>query len=182
MVYVFLADGFEEMEFTIPVDILRRAGVDVTTVGIGKKLITGAHDIKIQADILDKEIIKQDFEMIVLPGGMPGSTNLDQSDIVDKFISTAVEKDKYIAAICAAPFVLGKRDILQGKNAVCFPGFEKYLNGAIIVDQSVVVDGKIITAKGAGVAFEFGLELVKLLKGEDISKKLKENMQCKCLI
>lgn len=183
MVYIFLAEGFEEIEFTAPADILRRAEIDVKTVGIGGLTITGAHGIRIMADVLDSDMRSDmDFDMIVLPGGMPGAAGLDSSDVVDKFISAAVKQEKLIGAICAAPFILGKRNILLGKKAVCYPGFENELKGCEIQSDLVVTDGNIITAKGPGAAVDFGLELVRHLRGAECSNKIRESMQCTALI
>ncbi len=176
MVYLFLADGFEEIEALSPLDLLRRAGVDVATVGIGNKTICGAHGIKVEADITDSELVldRDTLEMIILPGGMPGTLNLDASAVVHKAIDVATENDVYVAAICAAPSILGSIGLLCGKEAICYPGFEQKLVGAKISDKRVVVDGKIITAAGMGVATEFGLVLVGLLCGEDRSLALRK--------
>lgn len=176
MVYVFLAEGFEEIEALTPVDLLRRAGVAVTTVGIGGELVTGAHGITVKADATDKALAKKgfcDLEMAVLPGGMPGTKNLDASDTVELALKTATEKNAYIAAICAAPSVLGKRGLLNGKKATCYPGFEKELHGAEFCKVPVTVDGKIICGRAMGCAAEFALALVGALKGEDTAEKIR---------
>ncbi len=175
MIYMFLADGFEEVEALCPLDILRRAGLEVTTVGVdGKDIIKGAHGITVHADIPDIMYRDSAPDMIILPGGMPGSSNLDESRIVDSALRAASRQGKYLAAICAAPMVLGKRGYLEGKRAVCFPGFEEYLSGADIPSDSTVVrDGNIITAKGMGAAFDFGLELVKCFKNDGTAEKIK---------
>ena len=174
MIYTFLADGFEEIEALCPVDIMRRAGLSVTTVGIGKRDITGSHGITVTADIADDELQFADIDLIFLPGGMPGTKNLDASDTVHTAIDLAVEQNAYIAAICAAPMILGKRGLLQGKSAVCYPSFEEYLIGADVPDdKKIVTDGKIITAKGMGVAYELGLEIVSLLCGGETADKLR---------
>ena len=176
MVYVFLADGFEEIEALAPIDLLRRAAIRVTTVGIGKKMIMGAHGINVEADITDKElkIDREDLEMVVLPGGMPGTLGLDASSVVHEAIDTAIKTNSYVAAICAAPSILGIRGDLNGKEAICYPGFEDKLIGAKISDKKVVVDGKIITAAGMGVAVDFGLTLVALLSSEDKALALRK--------
>ena len=178
MIYMFLADGFEEIEALCPLDILRRAGLEVTTVGVGgKDVIRGAHGITVHADIPDIMYRDSSPDMIILPGGMPGSSNLDESRIVDSALRAAHRQGKYLAAICAAPMVLGKRGYLEGKRAVCFPGFEKFLTGAITdSDTSLVRDGNIITAKGMGVAFDFGLELVRCLKDAAAAEKIKSSV------
>ena len=175
MVYMFLANGFEEVEALCPLDLLRRAGVSVTTVGIGGDMITGSHGITVRADIPDAMYRDSKPDMIILPGGMPGSKNLDESRIVDSALRAAAASGGYLAAICAAPMVLGKRGYLEGKNATCFPGFEEYLKGATIAPSHtrVVTDGKVITAAGMGVALEFGLALVRVLKGNDAAEALR---------
>ena len=174
MIYTFLADGFEEIEALCPVDIMRRAGLTVTTVGIGKKEIIGAHGICVLADVSDSELVLEDIDLIFLPGGMPGTKNLDASQTVHNAIDLAIEQNAYIAAICAAPMILGKRGLLNGKNAVCYPSFEEYLIGATIPENTrLITDGKVITAMGMGVSHELGLEIVKLLCGDQKSKELR---------
>ena len=181
MIYMFLADGFEEVEALCPLDILRRANLEVTTVGIGgKDIIQGAHGITVHADIPDIMYRDSSPDMLILPGGMPGSKNLDESRIVDSALRAASRKGAFIAAICAAPMVLGKRGYLEGKRAVCFPGFEEYLNGACIDEKETVIrDGNIITAKGMGAAFDFGLELVKCLKNDGTAEKISSSVFAK---
>ena len=175
MIYTFLADGFEEIEALCPIDIMRRAGLTVTTVGIGKKEIIGAHDIHVLADVTDSELVFEDIDLIFLPGGMPGTKNLDNSITVHKAIDIAIEQDAYIAAICAAPMILGKRNLLNGKNAVCYPSFEEYLIGANIQnDTKLITDGKIITAMGMGVSHNLGLEIVRIFCGEEKSNTLRK--------
>lgn len=177
MVYLFLANGFEEIEALTPVDFLRRAGKEVKTVGIGGKSITGSHGITVSCDMCECELdLNSSFEMIILPGGLPGSTNLDNSHVVDHFINRAVNEDKFICAICAAPFILGKRNILNGKNACCYPGFEFQLTGAIVKEDGCVRDGKIITARAMGKANEFSLEIIDALCGSEMKDKLKASV------
>ena len=177
MVYMFLADGFEEVEALCPLDILRRAGVEVTTVGVGKDMIRGAHGIVVCADIPDVMYRDSAPEMIILPGGMPGAANLDACKTVDAALKAASRKGAYMAAICAAPFVLGKRGLLEGRKAVCYPGFENELVGACVDgERTVVRDGNIITAKGMGAAFEFGLELVRCLCDDETADKIKASV------
>ena len=175
MIYMFLANGFEEVEALCPLDLLRRAGVEVTTVGIGGETVVGAHGITVQADIPDTMFRDAHPEMVILPGGMPGTKHLDASRTVETALRVAASKDAYLAAICAAPMVLGKRGYLKGKRAVCFPGFEEFLLGATLpTDGSrVVTDGRVITAAGMGVALPFGLALVRALKGEAVAKDLR---------
>lgn len=178
MIYVFLADGFEEIEALAPVDLLRRAGVAVQTVGITGKTVTGSHNISVTADILPEEVVLNEaVQAVVLPGGMPGAKNLDADETVSRAIAFAAEKGKLLCAICAAPFLLGKRGLLQGKKAICYPGFEKDLTGAEISEKSVCRDGSIITAKGMGVATEFGLKIVEALSGEKTAAELRATIQ-----
>ena len=180
MVYMFLAQGFEEIEALCPLDLMRRAGVDIKTVAVGGgEFVTGSHGISVKADMKDTDFADKTPEMVILPGGMPGTTNLDSSDTVTNAIENALLCDAYICAICAAPLVLGKRGILKGKEAICYPGFEKELEGAIISEDYVVCDDNIITAKGAGVAVEFGLEIAAQLKGRDSSEKIRAAIQMK---
>lgn len=178
MVAVFLAEGFEEIEAISVVDLLRRAEIDVKTVGIGSKTIVGTHNIPITCDILDSELEFNDIDMVVLPGGMPGTTNLEKNATVQKVIDYCKDNDKFITAICAAPSVLGHKGILKGKKATCYPGFEDDLNGALVNEDSVIRDGKVITAKGPGVAIDFALELVLALTSEKTAKMVRSSLQC----
>ncbi len=179
MIYLFLANGFEEIEALAPLDLLRRAGCDVTTVGIGGDVIRGAHGITVHADVPDVMFSDARPEMVILPGGMPGAKNLDESRVVDVALKAAARTNAYIAAICAAPMVLGHRGLLEGKRATCYPGFEKELTGAILSPEKVVTDGRTVTAAGMGVAVDFGLELVALLKGAAVAEELRRAIQCK---
>ena len=172
MIYMFLAEGFEEIEALCPLDLMRRASLEVTTVGVGSAFITGAHGITVKADIVDTELSYSSLDMIFLPGGMPGTLNLAASETVITAINDAYRANAYIAAICAAPSILGDMGLLKGKKAVCYPGFEDRLTGAEIPDQDVVLDGKILTAKGMGVALKMGLEIVKIFCGEETAKNL----------
>lgn len=173
MIYMFLAHGFEETEALTPLDLLRRAGLEVTTVGIGGELVTGSHGITVQADIADSVFRDDAPEMVILPGGMPGTRNLDASPAVDAALRATAAHDGYLAAICAAPMVLGKRGLLKGKRAICYPGFEKFLDGAILSNHHVVRDGKTVTAIGMGAALHFGLELVAMLRGDIAAEELR---------
>ncbi|ADU22449.1 MULTISPECIES: DJ-1 family glyoxalase III [Ruminococcus] len=179
MVYVFLAHGFEEIEALAPIDILRRAGVELVTVGVEDEYITAAHKVTFAADItVDKVVLDENVDMIVLPGGMPGTINLENNDYVQAAIDYCVKNDKYIASICAAPSILGHKGLLKGKKAICFPGFEKDLEGAVISEKSVEVDGKFITAKGAGVAVDFALTLVSELVSAAKAENIRKGIQC----
>ncbi len=166
MIYVLLAEGFEEVEAIAPIDIMRRAGLDVALAGVGGKEICGAHSIKISTDINAEDINPEDVEGIILPGGMPGTLNLQKDEKVNKLINYCAENELLIASICAAPMILGELGLLNGREAVCYPGFEKHLHGADVCDCSVVVCDNIITAKGAGAALEFGSAIVDYFSGE----------------
>ena len=177
MVYVILADGFEEIEAIEPIDIMRRAGIEVNTASIMDSLtVCGAHGIKVEADIMIRDADPDEMELLMLPGGS-GHVLLDASNEVHALINHTITNERYLSAICASPSILGKKQILFGKKATCFPGFEKYCYGAELTGEKTVVDGRIITGRGAGAAADFGFELVKLLKGEDIARKLREDMQ-----
>lgn len=182
MVYMFLANGFEETEALCPLDLLRRAGVEVTTVGVGTDIACGAHGIRVMTDIPEIMFRDSSPEMIILPGGMPGAENLDSSRTVDEAIHACAKTGGYLCAICAAPMILGKRGLLNGKKATCFPGFEEHLSGAdlsgaeIDPQETVVRDGNIITAKGMGAAFDFGIALVEALRGKDMAQKIKASV------
>lgn len=179
MIYVFLAQGFEETEAIAPIDCMRRCGLEVVTVGIGDNVITGSHGVTIVTDCADSQVIFSDeIEMIVLPGGMPGTLNLEKSEVVQKAIEYCTANDKYIAAICAAPSILGHLGLLSGHKAVCYSGFEQQLQGAEITDEAVCVSGKFITSKGMGTAVEFGLKLVEVLKSTERSNALRASILC----
>lgn len=174
MVYLFLANGFEEIEALCPLDLLRRAGVEVTTVSVGGgETVMGAHGICVHADLPDAMFRDGKPEMVILPGGMPGAKNLDASKTVEQALKVTHASGGYLAAICAAPMVLGHQGYLEGKKAICYPGFESELTGAAVAKERVVRDGKIITAAGMGVALEFGLALVSALKGEKAAAELR---------
>ena len=159
---LLLATGFEEIEALTPVDVLRRANLHVDIVGIGAKTIVGSHNIPVTADITDSEANADDYDAVIFPGGMPGATNLDAADFTDKVIASVLQKGGRLAAICAAPLVLGRRGLLKGKKATCYPGFEEELKGAEISALGVVTDGNVTTARGMGVALDFALELTSL--------------------
>ncbi len=181
MLYCFLATGFEEIEAIATVDILRRAGVEVKTVAVteGKTLsVTGAHAITVTADVLDTDIVKEDMQGVFLPGGMPGTVNLEKSSIVCDSVRYCANNDRYIFAICAAPEVLGHLGILNGKKATCYPGFESELIGAFATDLPSVKDGKVITGKGPGCTYDFALMIVEELCGTECAKSVASAMQC----
>ena len=174
--YVFLAEGFEEVEALTPVDILRRGGVTVKTVGIGGRTVTGSHGIPVVCDIAEEYVIPDEIDMMVLPGGLPGATNLraDQRvcDVVCEFAAT-----KHVAAICAAPFILGELDLLEGRHATCFPGFEKSFPEGAYTGEKVTQDGNIITASGMAQSLPFALELLRTLAGDKAVEKVAEGIQ-----
>ena len=179
MVYIFLSSGFEEIEALAVVDVLRRAKIEIATVGVGNKTIVGAHNIPVNCDLLDSEINpNSNIEAIVLPGGMPGTLNLEKSEKVCEFLSYMYENNKLICAICAAPSILGHKGMLKGKKAVCFPGFESELEGAINTDKFVEEDGNIITAKGMGSAIKFAVAIGARFVGMDKMKEIEDSLQC----
>jgi len=187
MIYMFLAPGFEEIEALAPLDLLRRAGLPVTTVAITaaetELAVTGAHGITVLADMTaaDFRCATRDgatatVEAVILPGGMPGTANLDASSAVETALELANEAGAYLCAICAAPLILGKRGYLKGKRATCFPGFEAYLEGAT-VGGKVIRDGRVITAAGMGVAQEFGLEMISVLVSPEKAGEIRAAIQ-----
>ncbi|MBE6750752.1 MAG: DJ-1/PfpI family protein [Ruminococcaceae bacterium] len=177
MVYIFLAEGFEECEALVPLDILRRADIKVKTVGIGAKVIEGSHKIKIECDLIDTEATTENLEAVILPGGMPGTINLEKSETVQNFIDFADKEKLLLAAICAAPSILGHKNLLVGKKATCFCGFEKELLGAVVSQEKVEVCENIVTAYGAGAAFEFGFAILEKLKSKECAELLKKQMR-----
>ncbi len=176
-VYLFLAEGFEEIEAITPIDVLRRAEIEVVTVSISNtKEVTGSNNITILADKLFTECNFTDAHLLVLPGGLPGATNLNNYTPLKELLIDFSKQDKLIGAICAAPMILGEKGLLKGKNATCYPGFEDKLLDANYTASSIEVDGNIITAKGAGIAMKFALQLVNLLKGEEVATQLATGM------
>ena len=167
MVYVLLGTGFEEVEAIAPVDLLRRAGVQVLTVGITGKCVYGSHNIGIEADITLDEVDLTDLEMVVLPGGLGGVASIRASKEALDVVRFAWENDKYVAAICAGPTVLADLHITDGKKATCYPGCEGGMGNANVVAEACVQDGKVITGASAGCAVKFGLALIKTLKGPE---------------
>ena len=162
MIIVLLADGFEEIEALTPVDMLRRAGLEVKTVGIMGMTPTGAHGIKVVCDTCPNEIDLSKVTMAVFPGGMPGATNLDAADYSNEVITAVSANGGHLAAICAAPLVLGRRGLLEGKRATCFPGFESELRGAEIINADFVTDGNVTTGRGMEYSLPFAKELVRV--------------------
>jgi protein deglycase len=172
-IYLFLAEGFEEMEAVVPMDIFRRAGIDLVTVSITNDLkVCGAHGVCVLADKTFTELSFDGDFLIYLPGGMPGTTNLDNHAGLKSLISAHASKGNKVAAICAAPSILGKLGLLKGREAICYPGFEQLLDGATVSENKVVQSGNIYTAKGPGVALPFALKLVEELKGPEVANEV----------
>ena len=174
---VHLAEGFEEIEAVSIIDVLRRAEMDVRVVSVTEKLeVTGSHGIKIIADHLFNSIDYELIDMIILPGGMPGASNLNNHLGLREQILNFYDNKKLLGAICAAPLVFGSLGILKNINATCYPGFESELHGAIVTGENIEVADNVITAKGAGVAIDFALKIVELLKGKELAIKLAQKM------
>lgn len=177
MVYILLAPGFEEAEALVPVDMLRRANIETATVSIIGEPVPGSHGVTVLADVTLDDVDLSKADMIVLPGGGPGYKNLGKEPRVEQMVRKAAEKGLWLAAICAAPTLLGRWGLLEGKNAVCYPGMEEGLTGAQPrMDQGFVVDGKIITGRAAGSAFDFGLALVEALAGAAEADKVRHGI------
>jgi 4-methyl-5(b-hydroxyethyl)-thiazole monophosphate biosynthesis len=175
-VAVLLADGFEEIEAVTIVDVLRRADVEVRTLALKDKTVRGAHGISMQADgLLDQES-KQEWDLLVLPGGQPGANTLRDDPRVASLIERQLGQNRKVAAICAAPIALGAHGMLKGRNAACYPGFENQLLGAKLSQEAVVVDGEITTSRGPGTAMNFALNLVEQLKGKAQAEAVRKGM------
>lgn len=177
MIYMFLADGFEETEALVTLDMLRRAGIEIETVGIGRAAPKGAHGITVSADITESMFSLNDCDGIILPGGMPGTENLYRSDAVLNATEYCYSNNYLTAAICAAPIILGRKGYLRNKKAVCYPGFESELTGADLYDGYCVADGNIITAKGAGCVFEFAYAIIAHIKNSAAADKVIAEIQ-----
>ncbi len=176
-VYAFLADGFEEVECLAAADVLVRAGVGVRLVSVtGKREVHGSHHFGIRADALIEKVDPLDADLLMLPGGQPGTENLYACKMLRDALLEADKKGKRIAAICAAPSILGRLGLLEGKRATCYPGYEGTLTGAKLTGAGVVTDGKITTARGVGLAFDFGLEMVRLLAEPAVAASVAERM------
>ena len=176
MVYVMLGTGFEEIEALAPVDLLRRAGVDVMTVGINGKTVYGGHNIGVEADILIDEMDLTEMEMIVLPGGLGGVASIRASAETLNAVRFAYENGCYVAAICAGPTVLADLGITDGKTATCYPGQKGNMGSAVLEDVAAVRDGKIITGASAGCAVEFALALIEALKGSQTAQVIRNQI------
>lgn len=176
-VFVFLADGFEEIEGLTVVDLLRRADIDTETVSIGDSTkVLGAHQIEIEADSVFCEGMEEEGTMFVLPGGMPGTLHLKDHEGLGELLKKTYADGKYIAAICAAPTVLEKYGLLEGKKATSYPAMEKELVSADYQTDKVVVDGNIITSRGMGTAIEFGAKMVEIMQGTKAKEELLESI------
>ena len=174
---VHLAEGFEEIEAISIIDVLRRAELDVVVVSVtGKKEVTGAHQIVVLADVLFDQVDYDEIYMIVLPGGMPGAANLDAHAGLKAQITQFNAANKPLAAICAAPLVYGNMGILEGRQAVCYPGFEKYLKGAEVLNIPVAESGNFITGRGPGAAIKFALKIVEKAVSGEKAKLLAQQM------
>lgn len=175
--FIFLADGFEELEAIAPIDIFRRAQIEVTTVSIqSRKTVRGSHGIEVNADSLFSETDFANSDILYLPGGKLGTENLNAHEGLKQLIQKQAKNNKVLAAICAAPSILGKMGLLNGKEAVCYPGFEDELQGAILSKNKIVKSGLIHTAKGAGVSVQFALKLVEELKGKETANQIADSI------
>ena len=176
-VYIFLAEGFEEAEAMIPVDVMRRGGVNIETVSVtGNINVTGAHGVTMTADVLFENADINSADLLVLPGGLPGATNLNEHAGLRKALVEQNKQGKLVAAICAAPMVLGSTGILKGRRATCYPGFEQYLEGAEYTHELCTIDGNITTGEGPAAAFPFAYALLSQLAGDDKARQVAEGM------
>lgn len=182
-VYEFLATGFEDIEALIPLDIMRRAGVDFKTVSItGDLYVESAHGVSIKADMLIEDADFSDADLIMLPGGLPGATNLNAHDGVKKAVMEQNARGNMLGAICAAPMVLGGIGLLQGRRATCYPGFEKYLEGAEYTHELCTVDGNITTGEGPAAALPYAYTLLAALTDKQTADQIAEGMMYKHLM
>lgn len=177
MVYIILGEGFEEIEALAPCDLLRRGGVQVALAGIGDYEITGGRGISVIADCLLEDIDLGNTDMIVVPGGLGGVETIEGTPLALNVIKSACDMGKLVCAICAGPRVLAKAGVLEGKRAVCYPGMENEMTGGVMTQEaSVIRDGNIITARGAGAGIDFGLALLEALNGKDAADKVKNSI------
>lgn len=175
--YEFLADGFEEIEALAPVDILRRAGVEVTTVSIsGSTTVESAHGIKVVADATFDEADLGDADLLLIPGGMPGAKNIDEHEGVRRAVAKHAAAGRLTGAICAGPMVLGHLGLLRGRRATCYPGFEDQLDGAEYTAAQATIDGNIVTGKGPGATLNYAFLIVEVMCGSRVAETLKEQM------
>ena len=176
MVYILLAPGFEEAEALVPADLLRRAGIQTALTGVEDQMVAGSHDIAVRADRVIAQVDLRDAEMIVLPGGGRGVQNLREHPAVAALAQEAVDRGIPLAAICAAPTLLGEWGMLKGRRATCYPGMEEKLTGGQAEDASVVADRNLITGRAAGSAFDFGLALVEALRGAEAARQVRHEV------
>ncbi len=178
-VYEFLANGFEDIEALATVDILRRGGVDIKTVSVtGSEFVESAHGVTIKADMLFESVESfDDAEMLLLPGGLPGATNLNEHQGLRDLLLNHNAKGKRIGAICAAPLVLGSLGIVKGKRATCYPGFEKYLEGAEYTHELFTIDGNIITGEGPAATLPYAYRILSFFTDEDTVKSIESGMR-----
>ena len=176
MVYMLLGTGFEETEVIAPLDLLRRAGVSIATVGINGKIIYGGHGIGVEADMEIGEMDLTNLEMVILPGGLGGVASIKASEAAMEAVRFAYENDKFVAAICAGPTILAQLGITDGKNATCYPGCEPQMGNANMVNAAAVTDGKVITGTSAGCAVSFGLALIAALKGQEAAEAIAQQI------
>lgn len=174
---VFFGTGYEEIEALTVVDILRRAGVETTMVSVmGERSVVGSHNVKVGMDALIDEMDFDKIDVIVLPGGMPGTKNLEACEALMEQVDAFAAQDKIVAAICAAPSILGHRGLLRGKKACSYPTFESHLEGAEVSQEPAVIDGNIITGRGMGAAIPFGLAILEKLQGKETAQKMAETI------
>lgn len=177
MVYVFLAEGFEEVEALAPVDILRRAGVEVQLVGVGGKTVTGSHRITVQCDLMETELPTELPQGVILPGGLPGTTHLEENNTVQALVARCAKEGKIIGALCAAPSILGHMGLLEGREATVYPTFQSALAGAKLSEAYVCRDGQFITGRGMGVSIPFGLKLAEAFAGKEVAGEIARSIQ-----
>ena len=176
-VCVFLADGFEEIEGLAVIDLLRRAKIYVDTISITDDyMVHGAHGINVQTEALFDEVDFSEFDMVVLPGGMPGTLNLKNHDGVRYVVKQYAKEGRYVGAICAAPTILKSLGVLEGRRATCYPGVEDEMEDVVLTETAVVVDENIITSQGVGTAIDFGLKLIEILDGEEKAKEIADSI------
>ncbi len=179
MIYFFLANGFEESEALVTYDMLCRAGLKCLLVGVESEFITGSHGVTVKCQIKTDQLKGfNDMDALVLPGGMPGTTNLKNNSTVSAAIDFAAQNGRVMGAICAAPSILGEKGLLKGKKATCYPGFEDKLTGAVLQDAQAVCDGDIITGRSAGAVYQFGFRLIERLIDTKTAVMVKESMIC----
>lgn len=178
MIYVFFADGYEPVEAIAPIDFFGRAGVEFKTVAVNGRQAVSKHGVCVNTDMNIADLKLDDtLTGVVLPGGMPGTNNLYACEKVCEAVKYANANGKLVCAICAAPYVLGEIGVLEGKKATCYPGFEEHLKGAAVSDEGVVTDGNVITARGAGVAWQFGAAIAAAVVGQTKSDEVLSQIQ-----